>query len=338
MRNPNGYGSVVKLSGNRRRPFMARVTVGWTDDGRQKYKSLGYFAKKEEALVCLANYHAEPYNVEDMNATMADLYKLFMRTKAKRLSTSLVGSLGSAYKHCEALHKKPYRNIRAWEMQKCIDDCPLSRSTKANIKNLFWHLDRFAYELDITSKRWSEILEVDGEEPQEKTIFTDEEVRAFWKRQDEPGVDVLLFMLYTGMRISEVFLLKCEDVDLEAGTMRCGVKSAAGKNRVVPIHEAIRPIVERNLSDAVYLFPCDSTAKDYAAKAAHQYRKLWDALQTGHSPHECRHTFRSKLDSAGANKVAIDRIMGHKSQGTGERVYTHKTVQELKDAIALLVY
>ena len=29
MRNPNGYGSVVKLSGNRRKQFAIRITVGF---------------------------------------------------------------------------------------------------------------------------------------------------------------------------------------------------------------------------------------------------------------------------------------------------------------------
>lgn len=339
MRNPNGYGAVVKLSGNRRRPYMARITTGYKDNGTQIYKALGYFAKREEALICLANYHADPYDLTNRDATMSELFRLFKDTKAKRLGNSLATSLSAAYKHCSDLHGKPYRSIKAWQMQKCIDDCDLSFSTKQNIKNLFWHLDRFAFELDIISKRWSEILVVDYEEPKEKTIFTDKEVRGFWNRQDEPGVDQLLFLLYTGMRISEMMLVRCADVDLEAGTIRCGIKSAAGKNRIVPIHEKIRPVIERHLSDAEYLFPSPTKAKDYAAKAGEIYRReLWDALNTGHTPHECRHTFRSKLDSAGANKVSIDRILGHKSQGTGERVYTHKTVQELKEAIDLLVY
>jgi len=38
----------------------------------------------------------------------------------------------------------------------------------------------------------------------------------------------------------------------------------------------------------------------------------------------------------GANKVCIDKIMGHKSQDVGERIYTHKVIQELKDAIELI--
>jgi len=55
-----------------------------------------------------------------------------------------------------------------------------------------------------------------------------------------------------------------------------------------------------------------------------------------HTPHECRHTFRSRLDSMSANKVCIDKIMGHKSQDVGERIYTHKVLQELKEAIELI--
>lgn len=59
-------------------------------------------------------------------------------------------------------------------------------------------------------------------------------------------------------------------------------------------------------------------------------------LNFHHTLHECRHTFSSRLDSHGANKVCIDLLMGHKSKDTGERVYTHKTIEELKGAICLL--
>jgi len=44
---------------------------------------------------------------------------------------------------------------------------------------------------------------------------------------------------------------------------------------------------------------------------------------------------RSRLDSAGANKVCIYRIMVHKSERTGERVYTYKNIEELKLNIEL---
>lgn len=57
-----------------------------------------------------------------------------------------------------------------------------------------------------------------------------------------------------------------------------------------------------------------------------------------HLTHDCRHTVISKLDSAGANKVAVDRIVGHSSKSVGEQVYTHKTVKELQEAIEKIVY
>ena len=46
MRRGNGDGSIFKLKGRRRRPYAVRVTVGWTDDGKQKYKYIGYYEKK----------------------------------------------------------------------------------------------------------------------------------------------------------------------------------------------------------------------------------------------------------------------------------------------------
>ena len=131
--------------------------------------------------------------------------------------------------------------------------------------------------------------------------------------------------------------LKVSTIDFEVGTMQGGTKTAAGKNRLVPIHSKIQSIVQKRVeqSKSGYLF-------EYNGKKLNQtqYRALWaeimGKLEMRHTPHECRHTFRSRLDSAGANKVCIDRIMGHKSKGTGERVYTHKNIEELKLNIELI--
>jgi len=61
-----------------------------------------------------------------------------------------------------------------------------------------------------------------------------------------------------------------------------------------------------------------------------------DAWGMDHTPHECRHTFRTRLDNAGANKKCCDLLMGHASTDTGLRVYTHKTLNELRAAVELL--
>ena len=66
------------------------------------------------------------------------------------------------------------------------------------------------------------------------------------------------------------------------------------------------------------------------------FNSIMEQLGFDHCPHECRHTLRTRLDSAGANKKCIDLILGHKSKDVGERVYTHKSIAELKQAIELI--
>ena len=55
-----------------------------------------------------------------------------------------------------------------------------------------------------------------------------------------------------------------------------------------------------------------------------------------HVPHECRHTFETRLDSAGANWKCIDLLMGHVSKDTGNRVYNHKIFDELTATVELI--
>ena len=143
-------------------------------------------------------------------------------------------------------------------------------------------------------------------------------------------------LLYSGWRISEFLNLKPEDIDLKEGTMKGGTKTKAGKNRIVPIHPKIRPLIERRLAEG------GPRLISYNGKVCNQtqYRIFWadimKALKLNHTPHECRHTFETKLDSAGANRKCIDLLMGHVSKDTGNRVYNHKTLDELKATVELI--
>lgn len=331
MKNPNGYGTVTKLSGNRRKPYIVKEGVS----GRQK--PIGYAATREEGLIMLANYNNDPWDIETEKITFQELYELWLEKRAVKLGDSNRSSLKSAYKHCSKLKKLKYKQIKSYQMQDCIDSCGCGYSTQGAIKNLFGHLDRFAMELDIISKCCSDLLTSEPIPETSKEIFTDEEVSRLWENQNFPWADSVLFFLYTGFRISEMIELKVSTIDFEVGTMQGGKKTAAGKNRLVPIHSKIHSIVQKRVeqSKSGYLF-------EYNGKKLNQtqYRALWaeimGKLEMQHTPHECRHTFRSRLDSAGANKVCIDRIMGHKSKGTGERVYTHKNIEELKMNIELI--
>ncbi len=81
MRLPNGYGSVVKMSGKRRKPYMVSKTIGWHLDetkGRQiqDFQIIGYAESRTEALRMLAEYNQNPYDVNVAKVTFSGLRAL----------------------------------------------------------------------------------------------------------------------------------------------------------------------------------------------------------------------------------------------------------------------
>lgn len=49
MKRANGTGSVYKNTGNRRKPYYARKTIGYDENGKQLFVSVGSFSTREEA-------------------------------------------------------------------------------------------------------------------------------------------------------------------------------------------------------------------------------------------------------------------------------------------------
>jgi len=338
MRNPNGYGSVVKLSGNRRNPFFVRKTNGFNEKGHPIYLPLGYTKTREEGMILLANFNKDPWDIDKANMTLDDLFTFWFEKKACKLGTGNQNALKSAYQHCRTLKTLKYTSIKAYHMQETIDNCGRGYSTQGAIKALWGHLDKFALELDVTMRNYSSLLTCDPIPETSRIPFSAYEIQTIWQMQNEPWVDSILFLLYTGFRISEMLALTSDSVNLEDGTITGGTKTKSGKNRIVPIHSKVRSIAERRLNDgSSYLF--SHNGKQCSVST---YRNLWNdimkAANIQHTPHDCRHTFRSRLDSAGANKKCIDLMMGHKSKEVGERTYTHKTVDELKTAIELVIH
>lgn len=339
-----------------------RKTIGFDDRGYPIYDTIDYTATREEGLIILARYNDDPWDIDKSKITFDELYKLWEDKKLPKLGASNKASLKSAYNHCSALRKKKYKEIRTYHMQEAIDNCGKGYSTQGAIKNLFGHLDAFAFEMDVISKMYSELTTSEPIPETEKTPFTEKEiervwtmynkfiatpelkVKAFtnkeieqlWVNGGDKWIDTVLIFLYTGFRISELLDIRTANVDLKQGVIKGGRKTKAGKDRIVPIHSKILPLVMNRLSEGEeYLFTYNGKKVSIS-----QYYIFWDEimehLKMEHKTHECRHTLRSRLDSAGANKKCIDLIMGHKSKDVGERVYTHKTIQELKDTIELL--
>lgn len=334
-RNPNGYGCVTKLSGNRSKPWIVKVTV-YDEAGHSRQVPVAYAETEEQGNILLAEYNNNPWNIDRNKVTLVELYNRWAKIKLPKLGTSNQSSLKSAFKHCSKYYGMKYRNIRAYQMQDCIDNCGCGYSTQGAIKNLWGHLDRFAFELDIIDKMYSSLTTAPPIPDTQRTPFTPEQVNALWEIQSDPWVDTVLIYLYTGFRLTELLGMKTEQVNTKDWYFQGGIKSASGKGRIVPIHNRIKPFVQ-TLVDQGNLYLFSINGKKFSQT---NYYKCWNEVMekigADKTPHEARHTFETNLDNAGGNRKCIDMLMGHKSKDVGNRVYNHKTIEQLRETIELL--
>ena len=332
MRNPNGYGSVVKLSGNRRRPFCVRKAVTkWNAKGHPVYEIIGYYATRKEALQALADYNSNPYDLGKAHLTVAEVYEMWSERKFKEISESLSRTYRAGYGRLEAIHNTPMVELRAAQLQDLLDGLECSAVLKKNTKLVIKMLYAFAMTNEIVNKDISVYLKTPTIETTEKRPFTEDELRTLWDHADAPGVDDILILIYTGWRANEYCSIRTEDIDLEEMTMKGGSKTEAGKDRIVPIHHRIQPLVLKKYDKNRENFMQVNYARFYR-----EFKATMDSLSIDHSPHETRHTFITMLDNAGANPAAIKRLVGHSSKDITTKAYIHKDIEQLRKAIELL--
>ena len=220
MKNPNGWGSVHKLPGNRRNPWRVRITAGWTvgENGKakQETKTLGYYPTQEEAMLALADYHRNPYSF-DNKITFAELYDRWSKNKFPTISESNVKGYTASYNACTELYKMRFIDIRLAHLQGVIDNCGKNYPTLRKIKILLSQLYTYAIQNDICDKDYSDFIDIakhkDKKAPAKHKLFSQDELKIIWEnapRSDDIGI--ILMLIYSGVRISELLDLKKENV------------------------------------------------------------------------------------------------------------------------------
>jgi integrase len=339
MKNPNGYGCVYRLSGKRRKPFGVRITTGYSDTGTQLYKPIGYFTKREEAIIALAEYNKNPYDLDTKKITFADVYKKWSAKKyTSKISDTNIKGYRSAFNKSELLYNMIFSEIRTDHMQAIIDKCDKGHSTLSKLKVLYGQLYNYAVEHDIVNKNYATFVNIGEDEDESTRIpFTQKEINLLWDNVGEINlIDTILIMIYSGLRVGELLIMKTDTIDIENRTMRGGIKTKAGKNRIIPINKKIVQMVKTRLVEGHdYLIVEEGQPMTYSVYYE-QFKLIMAQLHIEHKTHDCRHTFATLMDNAGANKLSIKRIMGHASRDITDGVYTHKDIEELKKAVDLI--
>ncbi len=333
MRNPNGLGSVSKLPGNRRKPWQARVVVGFNDLGNPIRKSIGTYEKREDGLQALLRY-AQGGISPKAGITLSQLYDEWSAGHYNQITKSTVQGYEAAWKHTAPLGKHKFCDLRAVHWQNIIDGLDLSRSSLHKIKTLAVMLNDYAVQHDITQKNYASFIKLPKWVKAEKESFTDAEIKKLFDAQDEKWADSILVMLYTGMRINEMLSITKFQIDLVNNLIKTGSKTDAGQ-RIIPIHPKIKPLIVKRYSGAEdYLFSSQRSRMEPNNYRKRIYYPILDRLGIRRlTPHACRHTFASLLSRAKVQTVDIQKLLGHTDYALTANVYTHPDVQTLQTAI-----
>lgn len=316
MRLPIGYGTVYKLSGKRRKPYIVVITKGWTDEGKQIKEIIGYTTTKKEGLALLEKYHVSPFDIDESRTTFEDIYKKWYQWKFKDKDLSYKSEVrySNAYRYYSSIKDLPFIDINILMIQDIIDKCDKGYHTKSDIKSLFCQLYEYSKVLNLPVKPIStKYLKIGTFK--KSTLhkpFTEKEIDILWNNRNET-VDLILINIYTGMRPTE--LLKPKEV--HPNFIISGIKTVSGIDRQIPLHERIKPLMASYPPKIAY-----STYKRH-------FKEEMDRLGMEHTPHDCRHTFATRCDLFGVNDLVVKLVLGHKVDDITKGIYTHKDLQEM---------
>lgn len=263
--------------------------------------------------------------------TFAEVYDEFWKykfenAKGKKLSESSKLSIQAAFKNAKALHDRPFRDLRHDDLQSVVDNCPLKHSSLELIVHLFRQMYAYADIYELCDKDYSAHIKINKEDDDEAGVpFTDNDLKILWGHKDDEIVEFILIMCYSGFRIRAY---KNLEINLKDKYFKGGIKTKAGKDRIVPIHSAILPLVKQRLKeDGIYPSTYSKFLKDMS-------NKLSELGIEKHTPHDCRHTFSALCEKYGVNENDRKRMMGHSfGNDITNAKYGHRTVADLREEI-----
>lgn len=336
MRFPNGYGSITKLKGNRRKPYIVRVSCGYGEDCELERKVLGYYESYRKASLALADYNKSPYDIDGNKLTFEELYELWSKEKYSEISASAQRTYKSAYSYCVPIYKDIITTIKTEKMQDIVDNADVGATTRARIQSMLKLIFEYAVQHDYLTKNYAEFVKRPKVEVENERIpFSPEEIDNLWQHKSDHMAKIILINIYTGWRPDELCELSfSKHICIDEMTAQGGKKTEAGKKRIVPFCTKVQPFVEEFYSNGFTHIVCDENGDHLNySKYYRAYKDYINLLGMSHRPHECRHTFATLLDNAGVNSKIKKMLLGHSSTDVTEKVYTHKTIEQLKEAV-----
>ena len=348
MRRPNGTGSIIKLSGNRRLPYAVRIPAR-DRYGRVQQKYLSYHKTSLEAQQALDQYNTDRAASavpapDKLSMTLQDVYNNWSSREFKRAGAASVRSRKASWKRLSALKDYKMRAITVDHLQEIIDEDEETGASQSKINNdrgLMIALYKYAMERDIVTKDCSKYVKTPQVGPKyTKGVISDTQLKQLERLAADgfPWADTVLMLCYTGFRITEFLTLTPFSYHADECFLQGGIKTDAGRDRIIPVHPKILPYLEHRLSMRGETIICDGTGKALEYKWYKEKAFSGVAIAIGlpqATPHWCRHTFSTRLHAAGVGALEQKRLLGHADSSVTDH-YTHTDIRILSEAILKL--
>lgn len=218
MKLPNGFGSVYKLSGNRRNPYVAKKTKGWeidpiTGKSKQLYITVGYYPTRKEALTALAEYNKDPFDLHHATITFEEVYENWSEIHFEKIKDT--NGYKAAFNTSKPLWKMRFVDIKLDHLQSVVDSSGKNTPTLKTLKILWGLMYDYAVIHEIVSQdkrdmvRYVDISKAGNPNAYNRKPFSKKEISILWKCKDSNiYVTVILIMIYSGVRIGELLDLE----------------------------------------------------------------------------------------------------------------------------------
>lgn len=320
----NGTGSISKLSGNRKKPWLVR----------RNRITIGTYATRAEAQKALERL-TDVDVTEKFNLTLKQIHDLWLPEHEREIGESAKGNYKTALLHCEPLHDSRFRSLRTSDFQKIIiamEEKGLSKSSCEKVLQLFGQLSEWAIREGIMQTNYAKYCTITAKQKSEGKVIPTEAIKALEKSK-HIAADIVLILLATGCRGNELFSVPLGNC--AARYFIGGSKTDAGRNRVIAVapiglkayQKVLAAAKERGGSRLIDGYDGNRTYSNFAKR---EFKDLMNELGLeGYTPYDCKHTFTTQAIRNGVDKQILRRMLGHADLATTDKYYTHLDLDDI---------
>ena len=252
LKASSGNGSITRMSGTRRKPWLLRMPIPDPHTGITVMKAVGTYVTREEAEAVRAEMMKRPATPYQ-DSTLQDCFRMFKESREYKGRSDKARELYDiAWKYLRPLWHFKIAALYAQDFQNILDkmaDNGLSQSMLEKERTLISKLYRTAIGWRVVDANLASVLKVEGRKSPEREIFTDEQVTLILSQKNTPTGQMVIALLACGVRIYELLHFKHEDFHrTESGAYLIGgCKTEAGRNRIIPILDFGIPVLNMRM-------------------------------------------------------------------------------------------